>query len=538
MPKTCLYSTLSSIDIFGYTPTLEINKTKNYKTKFSSAVSILIILTTIVAVWLFGKELFYKEKPYVILSKYHDADPHRTEFNDNNYIMALGLQNPDYSLYANDSIYTMQVKHHVVTRSVDNIFTDEVRVLEVVKCSEKKITLLENYFHKMDLNNLLCLKNGSFHLEGEFGRKIWAYIEFSFKRCQNSTLNNFSCKGKEEIERRLSGGYFGLFITDIAIQPSNYSEPSLYFGENLFTTFSILAYREIWMYMKRVQILSDIGWLMDENIQQDFFSYDWAKEVWDFRDTSDVFFNFILGMGLTRDVYQRTYVKIQQVAANVGGIFSFLMLCGKIITYYYNKLNFKSFLVNIFFQINYEELYGKKFTKNISHNFTEKNYFNNKENSNLNLYHSTKQENELKNKEISKVEDFNFTEKFNKNNNIVNLPKLKRKNLAININLSNNVNVKSINLNAHSLFSKYLSGLEILRFIVCCNNRVKGKIKLIRKYYEKLMINFDWLNLIKSQKELELIKTLIFSKEQKDIINLGFLNFEDNEEEKVKYFTF
>lgn len=65
MSNSCLYKNLTSIDIFGYSPTLEINKSKNYKTKFSSAISILIILTTILAVWLFGKEIFYKQKPYV-----------------------------------------------------------------------------------------------------------------------------------------------------------------------------------------------------------------------------------------------------------------------------------------------------------------------------------------------------------------------------------------------------------------------------------------------------------------------------------------
>lgn len=448
--------------------------------------------------------------------------------------MALGLQNPDYSLYANDSIYTMQVKHHVVTRNEANIFSDEVREMEIVKCSEKKLTLLESYFQKMDLNNLLCLKNGSFHLEGEFGRKVWAYIEFSFKRCKNSTLNNFTCKSDEEIKRRLSGGYLGLFITDVTIQPSNYSEPSLYFGENLFTTFSILAYREIWMYMKRVQILSDIGWLVDENIQQDLFSYDWAKEVWDFRDTSDVFFNFVLGMGLTRDVYQRTYIKVQQVAANVGGIFSFLIFCGKIITHNYNKLNFKSFLVNIFFEINYEELNDKKNMK-FSHSFTEKIIIN-QENSNcnnFNINHIPIHENEKNIKKNSKLEGLNFKDKFKK---YPIIPKLTRKNLAINLKLPSNS--KSSDTNSNSQFYENLRGLIILKFIICCNNRAKNKIKHIRKYYEKLTINFDWINLIKSHKELELIKIFIFSKEQRDIINLGFVNFDENEDEKVKYFYF
>ena len=54
-------------------------------------------------------------------------------------------------------------------------------------------------------------------------------------------------------------------------------------------------------------------------------------------------------MGLNRMVFERSYVKVQQILANVGGILKVLLLMGQIVTFYYSKLNFQSFLVNHFY---------------------------------------------------------------------------------------------------------------------------------------------------------------------------------------------
>src|SRR5690606_14540285 len=108
--------------------------------------------------------------------------------------------------------------------------------IEMIQCDKKNITLLPDYFTLMDLKNLFCIKHTNLFIEGDFGREIWTYLEISFKRCKNTTENNNHCKSEDEISKRLDGGYFGMFLTDTTIDPSNIDNPEVKYGRNLFTT--------------------------------------------------------------------------------------------------------------------------------------------------------------------------------------------------------------------------------------------------------------------------------------------------------------
>jgi hypothetical protein len=344
-----MLSKMSYLDMFGYSPHMQVNKQQSYQTVFGGFISIIVIFAIISAVWLFGKEIILKEKPGVIVSTYSDADPMQTQFNDENYVITLGLQDPDYTFYLNESIYKVELTHNTMMRSENNKVTFESKKIEVIRCSNKNITLLNDYFKLLDLNNLLCLKNGNFSLEGSFGRSIFTFLEFKFNRCKNSTENNFSCKSSQEIEKRLAGGFFGMFLTDITILPTNKTSPFQAYGVNIWTTFSIWAYREVWMYYKKIQVWSDKGWLFDDSNREDYFSFDKMREVWDTRDTSETFMSLNIAMGLSRQVFDRSYIKVQQIAANCGGIMKFLMLLGKLVTFYFSKLKFKSYLVDFYY---------------------------------------------------------------------------------------------------------------------------------------------------------------------------------------------
>ena len=69
----------------------------------------------------------------------------------------------------------------------------------------------------------------------------------------------------------------------------------------------------------------------------------------------------------------------------------------------------------------------------------------------------------------------------------------------------------------------------------CCSRRLKLKIKFVKQRFEKLRMKFDWLNFIKNQNELELIKNVVFTKEQRDIVTLGLKSNLFIEKDKVKF---
>src|SRR5690348_10553059 len=131
---------LSYVDLFGYVPCMEIKKSKTYKTNFGGVISLIIILTILYVIWYFGNEMIFKKKPLLITTTYNDANPLRVNLTDDNFVIALGLQNPDYSGYINESIYYLDVQHITMKRK-DGITTFETEKIEVIPCNQKNITL-------------------------------------------------------------------------------------------------------------------------------------------------------------------------------------------------------------------------------------------------------------------------------------------------------------------------------------------------------------------------------------------------------------
>ena len=476
-------------DTFGYLPKLLLNKSETLKSPFGGFMTVCIFITIGISIWLFGNDIFYRQQPNLIISTYSDAQPLKTQFTDSNFVITFGLQMPNYNFYVDDTIYTAEFQNIVVGRNSNGTTYTSSRKLELIRCSEKNISLLYNsYFKFLDLNNLLCLKNETFYLEGIFGAEYWNYVFIFLKKCKNSTENGNSCKSSDEIDQRLSGGYFGAFVTDQTVLPANYSLPFQTFGKNIWTTFSAKIFKEIWLYYKKLEISSDLGWITKNYELQDYFSFDMFKEVWDYRDTSDVFLQVGIGMSLNRVVYDRSYIKLQSIAANVGGIAKFLLICGQLINFYFSNIKFKSYLVNYFYDVS-SFRNDKTYTKSNNIQFGEN--FNN-----------------------SKFTHLNHKRVISANSNFVlNTPSTSK---IPRINLTSS-------LKTHKIRSIELGCIETLKYAVCLRSSFKRKLKIVNLGFDKIQTQLDWINFIKNQNDLEIIRKIILNKEQKNILSLAFL---------------
>ena len=404
-------------------------------------------------------------------------------------------------------------------------------------------------------------------MSGDFGQETWAYLDFKFKKCVNSTENKNHCQSIEEINRRLDGGYFGMFITDTLIQPANYTFPSFSFGKNIYTTFSIRAYREFWMYFKNLQLTTDSGWLMEDSNTQDYFAVDFSKETWDYRDTSQIFFTLAFRTSPNRQVFERNYIKVQEVAASVGGLIKFLLVCGEILVFHFRYLHYQDFLIDTFFHKETEanelsEKEGELIINYKSHNFQR---ISENRNENLNV------NNQIQISQIKKnINNINPTTKLSKktqnptentnsnikliNNTPINLINLNKnlqpvqpsltskenyytdRNLNIqgnnyNLNYKNNPNFNTNLKTQHNIFSNTilknkttdsskLSKCQILFSLFYKSTQVKKRIKFIESVYNSLEIKLDFLHFIKIQNEFDFIKNILFTSSQNQILSL------------------
>ena len=335
-------------DFLGKTQNFTIAKKNTFRTYIGSILSLIIIAIMISFVTYFAISIFDKDNPNLVTTVYNVDDPPFTPINDSVHIMTLSLQTPNYSLYIDESIYTLNaffMKYTISHNGTQEILKEK---LNIIKCNEYNFTLLPDYFAHLDLDNLYCLdKNSSLYIKGEYGKEEWTFINYEFSRCVNTSENNNICKSDQEIDDKLAGGFLGIFMTDLSIIPNQYNNPSVLYGKNVFTTFMNDRYTDVWFYMKIIKVNTDRGLLLKDIKHEEFIAYDSFMTTSDYR-RSDVFLNLHFRLSQRTEIYDRTYQKVQAIAAELGGIIKISLIIGELLVYLFREVLYKDYILTFF----------------------------------------------------------------------------------------------------------------------------------------------------------------------------------------------
>jgi hypothetical protein len=151
--------------------------------------------------------------------------------------------------------------------------------------------------------------------------------KINFSKCENSTYYN-KCKTEEEINEYLNGGYIEIFFHDNSLEPTNFYKPYKSYIRNLYKSFSIKYYEEIFLYIKFIKIVTDSGYFFDSKESINFTAYDYLDNNIDFRESKN-FLTLSLCSSSKREIYKRSYIKIQSIFSNVGGMLKMILLAGE-----------------------------------------------------------------------------------------------------------------------------------------------------------------------------------------------------------------
>lgn len=338
---------LMHCDMFGYKPCLQIKNSNSLKTVLGATVSLIVIALIITSIWIFGKDVILREEPSVITTTYNDPDPLRINLTDDNFMFALGMTYANKTYFIDDRIVTINAQRITALRNGDGSQELTVEDIEIEPCSRKNISVIPEYFKNMNLSTLLCMKNGTTYITGDWGQREYTYLHFGFSRCKNTTENNNHCLSKEEAS--LEGGYISMYMSDNLIIPTNFSYPFISYGKNMYDTVSDNIYKEFNIYLETLQISSDKGWLLKDISHESNFKVYKTKSMWDFRNTTGtLFYSLNFRCSLERLLLSRKYVKLQDISASVGGVSNFLFILGEMLVYYFGKLQFNEYMTEVF----------------------------------------------------------------------------------------------------------------------------------------------------------------------------------------------
>ena len=509
-------------DLFGKTQSFTIASNSSYQTYFGALVSVVVVGVLTYLFFYFGLEVFLRKKPSVIITTYNDDDPPETLLDDSQNIMTLALQNLDYNSYINESIYT--VNGTVVTMTPgENGFEFKYEPFYLMKCSEYKFKFLEDYFTSLDLNNLYCLNTSTpYKLKGDFAKPQWTYLQIHFDYCVNSTENNNSCMPEEEIKSRLSGGYIGMFISHVSVVPTNFLQPFFKHGLNVFTSFTSNQYSDIWMYMKPLIMQTDDGLIFIKNKTERIIIYDSIKPTYDYRG-GNTFISLNIRLSLLREVYERRYIKVQGVAAEIGGIIKFGLVLGEIFVYFIREILYKDFLFTFF----YEESPKRMMSATNISTISNCNGLGKRDTLKTNNYVLGSQRNISLTKRdfISKDNIYVVDTINNKLNHLsssrVNPNSLQRNNTLISRASTNYL----VNVNTPEQFKKK-TAFPYIRQLLCFffNEKVRTKVNKFNLKFKRISMLFDIIYYLKQRNELNLLMKKVFPEKSnlKSIIQYQF----------------
>ena len=353
-----------------------------------------------------------------------------------------------------------------------------------------------------------------------------------------------------------------MFMSDKNIIPNNFSIPSQTYGKNLFTTFSYKQYVDYWIYFKQLEVYTDTGYFFKSTHKNLFIAFDKAENNIDYRE-NDAFALIGLRQSYKREVYERSYIKIQEAAANAGGIVKIVTLMFDLFVSFFRLILYRNFLVQFFqFDQKRKSILQQKIEN--SFNLSQKFHVSSiKSNNNLNfnksdmsnicflkkkVNHSTPK---FKVKKEKKFLNLNNNDNFNNNilinnlnnsNNQINVPTFTsfcKSSFQIKEPTKQESNVSIISA-LNNLIGTNNFGEQIIRvkhsrncFPIIFSKNCIEKIQKINDNFKKIDFLFDIVEYFKTKFEVKLLKNKIFDDEQREKLNHMFkfhYNFEDEKE--------
>ena len=506
-----LKSVFVKIDIFGYIPTLSIKNQLYYQTFFGGILTLIIIIIGIIATLFFSQELFKKSSPSVNLSSEPLMHPPRLNY-FNNFEFLIGIQNSEYLTEINEKIFSAK---GILFKTIINE-TGTYNLKSDINLTSCDIALSENenkeIFTDLNLKGYYCISNiqkEDPYISEHWGNNGFVMIQIKFVDCDNSTGN---CASEEERINFLHSADLSLYMSDNLVSTRNYKYPFTKILKEQTLKVSESYKVSLIQYLKHIRIESDDGLLFTTNHTKNSFTLGEFTHNTVFERDSSTFLSLSIELENTLQKYQRKYYKLQDLAAQSGGIINCCYMIAMIILKIYEKNSYFEYLINNFFEVRLEE-----FQKTIKlQSYKKKSHHKNKSSS----------------EKIKKL-----------NNNSVNTNVNTNHNINTNINSNpNNTNVKTNNINLTNekiIYDKkkkikfsFFDKLILLKLAPQFSKARKEKVdEIFFKGAQYIMNNLDVISFLKRAHAGDMESKLLMGEEQqkifeyisKPILSISFL---------------
>lgn len=310
---------IKDIDFIGPQFSLQNNDSQRFQSVQGSCWSIFTILIMVIAGFLFGKEIYERKAPRVSSNR-ENID------NSDIYFSQFPLMFTLITL--NGTVLTNQVMRKYLEPVIVRIHYDEngklkldSKIIDFERCNSEKFSKYSSQviseLSKYNDDRYFCLKfeNDDYFSNTIFSKNSTNY-NIGFKKCRENCAQDIDIVLKQLL---LDISYITSFV-DV----NNYLEPIKIYMEHLTTQIDIYLFRRSYMRFVYNALVSDYGWFIEsletneipylESLVPDDMGYMVAG------NNEDCLFLLSVESPKSRNVFNRSYMKLQELLANLGGL--------------------------------------------------------------------------------------------------------------------------------------------------------------------------------------------------------------------------
>lgn len=310
-----------SFDFLSPNIGFEYHGSNKYKSMQGAVYSLIIFIATAVIAGLFSQDFISTQSPNVLDSQELIEE---SNVSVSNFPIL-------YSFVENNTILSGNLLNYF---DVDVVFY-EVFLNKTLKRSIKTTNVLKNctaddydfpsdsfkaeFLRVSNTPGIYCLNSENLYFRNPYGVINSAFINIRFQKC-----NSLKRECSPNLETLIESMYIGLVLIDSYIDSKNYTNPIQYKGVTHSVGIAGTLLKRYFYQVRNDVYSTDYGRVMEDSKVEFYFSYH--------QSNSDIFLNTnpkgdkynhvywsSFESPLIRNTYFRSYMKVQDFIANVGG---------------------------------------------------------------------------------------------------------------------------------------------------------------------------------------------------------------------------
>ena len=352
-----IWNYLSPLDLFRQPLLLRVDRREMTSTRFGIFLSLLIYGS--LSYFFSQSDFFLKQKPKIVMETSALSYSPVLIYSKRAFAFAVKdlfgnvAYDPSYFSFIVESIASYPKEINGSTQVIVDINQRSFH-----KCMQSDASSMEEF---LLLNNSFCLDQNSFKVSGANGEINSDTFQIHIYLCQNSSLNGNFCKSTDQISEFFTLKNLNLLYVNTLFQPNTYETATTTKYVSEVHKLEPKLSRLVTIHIQKAVIKTDETVLLPNTKTEETFTFESETVEIGLAGvntpvTSILFFSSNNLLTLTR-----SYQSLPEAAAVLGGLFSFSLMCGKILSQIDKAIHLTTLLMNLLYT--FQEPKKKTFMK-------------------------------------------------------------------------------------------------------------------------------------------------------------------------------